>query len=363
MLLIRRRGHLLWIFALLLVVWLAGCGTLPDAVTPDVTQTVTALVNPTATPATETSAPTATETSTATATLTPTATTDSITPTTSMGTDTAEPDATAITPIVTASISPTPPPTPDLTLTYTPGLLIDSFSAEPAEIDPGDTITLSWSAQGDTATIYTLTQGGVLGQWWEVPLVGSLEVETSASVRNSASYILYVGQGELLDSATASVTVRCVAEWFFSPEPEICPLDEVLQSAAAIQRFEEGLMIWIGEMDRILVLYGDGASPAYELLLDEWDSSLPESDPTIEPPEGFYQPVRGFGLLWRGESSGYSIRERLGWALAPEQAYDALWQCNSPSKYVTCYVSGPGGEVYTLEPERSGWGLTNAILR
>jgi hypothetical protein len=46
-----------------------------------------------------------------------------------------------------------------------------------------------------------------------------------------------------------------------------------------------------------------------------------ESDPSIVPPEGYYQPVRGFGKLWREE-----LRSALGWALAPERSYTAQYQ-------------------------------------
>ncbi len=42
-----------------------------------------------------------------------------------------------------------------------------------------------------------------------------------------------------------------------------------------------------------------------------------------------------------------------------EQAHlgQAAVQCNSAPKYITCYVSGPGGLVYVLEPEGSGWSV------
>lgn len=342
--------------ALLLAALLSGCDTPPGVETPEATQTPTAIANPTATeiPATPSPAPGAG----ATPTAAPTATATEAEPTETV---TAGPDATEE-PAVEATATATAPPAPDVTLTFEPGALIDWFRATPETIDPGDPITLSWSSQGDTATIYALTQGGVLGEWWEVEPEGELTVTTGDSIRNSASYILYVGQGELLDSATASVTVRCTAEWFFSPAPEICPQDAALASAAAQQRFEHGVMIWLGAQDRILVLYGDGAGPAYEIVTDAWQSGMPESDPAIEPPAGLYQPVRGFGLVWRGESSGYSVRERLGWALAPEQGYDALWQCDSPAKYTTCFVSGPAGGVTVLEPERSGWHLLDGGL-
>jgi hypothetical protein len=47
--------------------------------------------------------------------------------------------------------------------------------------------------------------------------------------------------------------------------------------------------------------------------------------PDIEynPPEGLFVPESGFGLLWRENSW---IRQRLGWALAPEAGFSTTAQ-------------------------------------
>jgi hypothetical protein len=85
---------------------------------------------------------------------------------------------------------------------------------------------------------------------------------------------------------------------------------------------------------------------------------MPEDDPSLVPPEGLYQPVRGFGVAWRDEQAtpGFRVRDRLGWAIDQEFGVSgAAFQCDSAPKYVTCYLSGPGGAVYVLKPERSGW--------
>ena len=70
----------------------------------------------------------------------------------------------------------------------------------------------------------------------------------------------------------------------------------------------------------ILVLHEDGQLEKYD---DFWAPGEPESDPALVPPAGLYQPVRGFGKLWRDNES---VRERLGWALAPEQGFESAWQ-------------------------------------
>lgn len=48
-----------------------------------------------------------------------------------------------------------------------------------------------------------------------------------------------------------------------------------------------------------------------------------ESDPSIVPPAGLYQPIRGFGKLWR---TNPHVRDGLGWAIAPEQGFHTQWQ-------------------------------------
>jgi hypothetical protein len=40
-------------------------------------------------------------------------------------------------------------------------------------------------------------------------------------------------------------------------------------------------------------------------------------EPSITAPSGLHVPVRGFGKVWR-EGTGAKVRERLGWATAPE---------------------------------------------
>lgn len=80
----------------------------------------------------------------------------------------------------------------------------------------------------------------------------------------------------------------------------------------------------------------------------------------IHPPAGLYAPVSGFGLIWRGDvanSPGY--RETLGWALAPEFGYEALFQCDDapPSggrSWQACYLLGPDGELFFFHP-LGGW--------
>ena len=99
--------------------------------------------------------------------------------------------------------------------------------------------------------------------------------------------------------------------------------------ATSYQRFEHGAMLWVDifygpgvylNYQDIYVLYDDGS---FEKFDDDWDNTQPIDDPSIVPPDGFYQPVAGFGKVWR-EQPG--VRDRLGWAIAPESSSDGVIQ-------------------------------------
>ena len=80
-------------------------------------------------------------------------------------------------------------------------------------------------------------------------------------------------------------------------------------------------MFWHGEQRMIFVLQQDGTWAAHE---DAWAEGQPDRDPALVPPEGQYQPVRGFGKLWR-EVLG-AEEAWIGWATAEEQGLTAVIQ-------------------------------------
>ena len=50
---------------------------------------------------------------------------------------------------------------------------------------------------------------------------------------------------------------------------------------------------------------------------------------SIIAPDGRVAPVRGFGLVWRGEANGAEsvwIRDKIGWGLYPESGFQAHYQ-------------------------------------
>jgi hypothetical protein len=73
------------------------------------------------------------------------------------------------------------------------------------------------------------------------------------------------------------------------------------------------------------------------------------------PPPGLYQPIRGFGKLWRTHPE---VRDRLGWATAPEQGFYTQWQQMPPITLgVPEYVRRINGKVieYGAAQRRGSW--------
>lgn len=232
---------------------------------------------------------------------------------------------------------------------------IITFDANVSIANPGDTITLSWETENASQiTLYHLLASGQFGTFWNVGPQGQMAYTIPDSTRNSERFILYAGNNPSdTVSAMVSITLNCPYGWFFAPEPPICAQEAPIISAAAEQRFEYGTMIWVGEEDRIYVLYDDDiSSPKWSAFEDEWEPGDPIDDPSIQPPPGFYQPKYGFGLVWREQPQ---VRDRLGWALAEEEGYTTAVQRTSYYRYNETYILALDNDIWLLEPEHSGW--------
>jgi len=205
-----------------------------------------------------------------------------------------------------------------------------SFEADRLEIMQGEGVRLSWEATGGTeAGICWVTREAIMECALDPvdPAGGTVTVRPSAPGRPGVTTLVL----RVENSAGAAVeelelTIRCTER----PLPEIadqqlygnCPYDTVV-SQAAYQPFERGHMVWLEGNRNIYVLYASGRFEIYNDLFEEGD---PEIDPSITPPAGLYQPKRGFGLIWRTEPG---VRDRLGWATAPEQPFQGWSQSYS----------------------------------
>jgi hypothetical protein len=141
----------------------------------------------------------------------------------------------------------------------------------------------------------------------------------------------------------------CTVNWYFNPRPLPCPLGPAVTGPAAFQGFELGFMIWYGPEKIIYTVYTSSGRRAWNQFPDQWNATMPENDPSLVPPEGKLQPVRGFGLLWRNTQG---VRERLGWAVGNEVGYVANVQLDSNGNR---YIQLPTGGVYMLKGDKSDW--------
>jgi hypothetical protein len=161
------------------------------------------------------------------------------------------------------------------------------------------------------------------------------------------------------------VHLQCqnLRQWFFEDAPERCPEEQSMVSYAAGQYFEHGFMIWVEETDEFYVFYEGPDEYGWQRFHRSWRLELKpgaSQDHRVgeEPPPGLYEPVSGFGLIWRGEVDWPEVadaRQRLGWATEPEHGYETAYQCMTPSypSLWNCFLRGSGGDVLHLYPDSS----------
>ena len=137
----------------------------------------------------------------------------------------------------------------------------------------------------------------------------------------------------LLDPTPAPTPTPCAVavDGRFGVPPETvqrlgCATIEASEMWIAAQAFERGSMLWLdlllGEPSpRVVVLSDDGLWAAYA---DTWAEGQPDRDPGLTPPQGLYQPIRGFGKVWREQLGGPDAA--VGWAREVERGHAALVQ-------------------------------------
>ena len=143
--------------------------------------------------------------------------------------------------------------------------------------------------------------------------------------------------------------------------PDACPAGPSLTSAAASQRFGGGQMIWVEQTDTFYILFNAGAYPGDSRLVFETlvgplvltPGGSPDNRVGEDPPfPDLFEPVSGFGLLWRGGVEGLDVdlRQALHWAVEQEFGFQTQLQCERPETYSarTCYLLAADGSVIVL---------------
>jgi len=123
------------------------------------------------------------------------------------------------------------------------------------------------------------------------------------------------------------------------------PFDKEAAVDSLYQPFEHGMMLEITRTiytrDRIIYVFFDDGS--FRQFSDTWVAGDPVSG-NLTPPPGRYEPVRSLGKVWR-EGTGAQVRERLGWAIAPEGAAPGAYQRFDRGEM---YWSGAADKIWVL---------------
>jgi hypothetical protein len=268
-----------------------------------------------------------------------------------------------VTPTASAPV-PTETPPPGPTATATPGgSRIDSFTVSPAEAFPGDTVTLTWQTTGAFGVeivkrLPNDTNGAILSG---LPPSGETTVQLDLIEANRVLFILTATTAGDPLVGQVDVKVNCPRTWFFENGPaDTCPLwsADQYKGQGAFQTFEHGQMILNGADGWVVVLFDDGAQPAWTRLYPDWKPGDPEAGPPELPPDGLVYPINQMRSVWASEViPGQPPRLRLGWATAPEVPIDTNYQCDSDYFYlpepkpVPCFVMGPNGTVIRLSSD------------
>ncbi len=261
-------------------------------------------------------------------------------------------------PSPTNPVAPTQSPAPATeTATRAPtraGVSIEYFTTNSATVKPGDNVTLFWSVRGaSVARVYRVDEAGERIWRWDVNGSGQLTVGTRAQDRDVARFLLEADAGGGTVEQPLLIPLSCPENWFFDPAPEACPAASPQVTMQAEQTFERGRMIWVEAQDRIYVIFEDGASPAWAMYPDDFEEGDPERDDSIVPPSGMQQPVRGFGLVWR---TNQRVRDRLGWAISPEVAFEGMFQADAGDLSVaTLYLRMRDGGIIALDALTGDW--------
>jgi hypothetical protein len=137
------------------------------------------------------------------------------------------------------------------------------------------------------------------------------------------------------------------------------PYQSEQATQTAIQTFEHGTMLWVNQYSftgpTIFAFFDDGT---YQRFDDRYvEGQANPCDPGAAP-NGLMAPQRGFGKVWC-EGTGARVRERLGWATAPEKGGPGAWQqfqsgymfWTGASNQIFALIDtfGPGGELHRYQ--------------
>jgi LysM repeat protein len=235
------------------------------------------------------------------------------------------------------------PPPPD-------SIKIDYFEVVTEDLPSGGKkLTFTWDSHGATSGMIVSGTADRFAPWWSVEAFGELTVEISGTIfRNpQMSLIVLNDLSGLEERANLQITWPCEHSYFFQPDSNRCPRKAVLETTGAFQPFEHGFMIWLPRPDlENPLIYAFTEAGEVMIYPDTWAPDEPESNPALNPPDGLYQPERGFGKTWRELEW---LQDQLGWAAAAESAYQLKYQGEARESIPgVSYLTIPDGRILKI---------------
>lgn len=143
-----------------------------------------------------------------------------------------------------------------------------------------------------------------------------------------------------------------------SNHPQVTP--DAWEVQTAYEQFEHGAMIWsnkIGWYDQP-VIYVVSENGSYQRYNDTFDENVDPESGGEAPPPGLFEPIRGFGKVWRDNPG---VRSALGWALEHErggpgrfqllEGGDMIWLSETDHTYVFVHSNSTWSEFnVTFQP-------------
>lgn len=267
-----------------------------------------------------------------------------------------------LTPTETTTLSPTVTETvtitPSMTITDTP---TKTYTPEP---------TVTQEPRPVTNLLDLALQTTILPQDFTIPQRDGINVTlppSTAEVENLGnggnSVVVVTPQVQ-----TAQIAINCTyypAGGFgaaFASDATIaqglgCPIGNppnTVSLQAAFQVFERGFMIWLGgSPNNIYAFFSDST---YQVFADSFDSNVDPASGGENPPVGLREPTRGFGKVWR---SNTSVKSGLGWGVSEEYAATATIQ--SFERGIMVYIPARGDILVFISNATSNGGTWKSV--
>lgn len=232
-------------------------------------------------------------------------------------------ESTSMAPVSTPFAIPTTTPPP----TQTPTPYVGVFLGQPTEVTEDGQIIIP-----PTIPPFMVLSSGA----------GSVAIAPGGA---SPGTVPVVGGGGAPGACNIAVASQFASAYNTNPALQSlgCPRDGGAAITLVAQNFERGRMFWRDTRQIILVT----SANTYWRLFDAWSEGMPADDPAFAAPAGLLQPVRGFGLVWRGNEV---YRNALGWANVPETVVASFWQeFDGGSLFL-----GNDGLIYAIPAAESG---------